>query len=186
MSTRVLALLATTAAAALALTGCSGDARTTLAAGAPSPAANGAASPAADPPAPDAPDVPGVPEVPDVPGVPPGTPAPSPSVAPAPAGAPKGGPAKDGTDLKACEDADCEVLVRDGQKIPMDGKRGIESIDVQIHGSRVILRVQGTRGGRMTTSLDATWSTGVAAFDGVMIRPRRIQGDTVILKVSHA
>ncbi|WP_339155409.1 hypothetical protein [Actinomadura luteofluorescens] len=103
----------------------------------------------------------------------------------APKSPPKGGSeAKDGTDLKACEDAECQVEVRDGQTIKFDRKLGIDPLHVKIDGSRVILSSRG-RNGMMATSIDSAWPRSSTTYNGLTLRPHRAKNGAMILDISH-
>ncbi|MEU9016399.1 hypothetical protein [Actinomadura sp. NPDC048394] len=160
MSTRFLGLISTTAVAALAVTGCAAQTRARLsAAEEPVPSVSDAAAPAA---------------------------APSPSGGPAAAPKGKKGAAKDGTDLNACLDADCEVEVASGQRIPLDPKYGVDGIDVRTDGPRVIFTAQG-RDSKMVTSMDASWAGAGSSstVNGLTFRPRMTKDGKIIVKISH-
>lgn len=63
---------------------------------------------------------------------------PSESSAPSPSGTPTAAPlpeAADGTDLTACADADCEVVVEEGDEFAMDGSYGVEQFTVESVGA---------------------------------------------------
>ncbi|HEU5032951.1 MAG TPA: hypothetical protein VFV01_49095 [Spirillospora sp.] len=161
MSTRFLGLISTTAVAALAVTGCAAQTRARLsAAEEPVPSPSGAAA----------------------------APAGSPSPSASPAAAPKGkkGAAKDGTNLNACLDADCEVEVASGQRIPLDPKYGVDGIDVRTDGPRVIFTAQG-RDSKMVTSMDASWAGAGSSstVNGLTFRPRMTKDGKIIVKISH-
>ncbi|WP_067454138.1 hypothetical protein [Actinomadura macra] len=165
MPARILVLFTTTALAATALTGCGSD--TSLAAEAPSPPKVDAPA-AADPP--DGADAE----------------APKPAPAPAPAAAPKSGksPAKDGTDLSACLDAECDVEVESGQEIQLDKKYGADSVLVKRNGSRVTLTVR--RGGaKMVAALDANSPYSTSTFNDLTFQPRLAEGGKLVLNISH-
>ncbi|WP_067965949.1 hypothetical protein [Nocardiopsis trehalosi] len=85
-------------------------------------AAGCSGGPAADPAGPGS--------APDSPAAPPSATA-SEATAAASPGAP--GPA-DGTDLDACADADCEVAVRTGDEIALDGRHGLDGLVVEEAG----------------------------------------------------
>ncbi|MFB4297867.1 hypothetical protein [Actinomadura sp. NTSP31] len=164
MSTRFLGLITTTAVAALAVGGCAAQTRARLTAAegpAPSPSAAAASPDAASP---------------------------SPSASPS-GKAPKGkkGAAKDGTDLEACRDADCEVEVASGQTIPLDPKYGLDGIDVRTEGPRVIFTAQG-RDSKMTTSMDASWTgaSSSSTVNGLTFRPHMTKDGKVIVKITHS
>ncbi|MEU6753714.1 hypothetical protein ABZ914_46440 [Spirillospora sp. NPDC046719] len=156
MSTRFLGLISSTAVAALAVTGCAARTDARLTA-AEAPVPSPSASAGA-------------------------------AGAAAPAAAPKGkkSEAKDGTDLNACLDADCEVEVKSGQRIPLDPKYGVDGIDVRTDGPRVVFTANG-RDSKMVTSMDATWAgTGSSStVNGLTFRPRMTKDGKIIVQVSH-
>ncbi|MDL4814715.1 hypothetical protein [Actinomadura opuntiae] len=163
MSTRFLGLIATTAVAALAVSGCAAQTRARLSAAeapAPSPSSSAAASPDAASPAPASPS--------------------------GKAPKDKKGAPKDGTDLEACRDADCEVEVADGQTIPLDPKYGLDGIDVRTEGPRVIFTAQG-HDSKMVTSMDASWtgSSSSSTINGLTFRPHMTKDGKVIVKITH-
>ncbi|WP_433464498.1 hypothetical protein [Spirillospora sp. CA-128828] len=101
------------------------------------------------------------------------------------AAAPKAKPvAKDGTDLSACRDADCQVQIKGGEKITLDRKYGLDPIHVKLHGSQVIFVIRG-RGSNMTTSVDAAWPNSTAVYNGISLRPHRAKDGSMILNISH-
>jgi len=101
------------------------------------------------------------------------------------AAAPKGtSEAKDGTDLKACEDAECQVEVKDGQTITFDPKLGMDPLHIKIEGSRVTFSSRG-RHGVMITSIDAASPRSNANYDGLTLRPHRAKNGAMILDISH-
>jgi hypothetical protein len=169
MSTRIIGLLTTTAAVSLALGG--GFASASLAA--PPPAPPGAASAQAPDQAPHqasdpAPDANAAPQTP-----------------PSAAAAPKGKPAaKDGTDLGACADAQCQVQISDGQKITLDKKYGMDPIHIGIDGDRVTFTTHG-RSSKMVTSVDASWPSSTATYNGITLRPHKAKDGSMILDISH-
>ncbi|WP_141581023.1 hypothetical protein [Actinomadura sp. WMMA1423] len=92
--------------------------------------------------------------------------------------------AEDGTDLKACEDAKCQVEIRDGQTITFDRRFGISALQVGIDGSRVTFTARG-RIGRTTATLDTSSPITSATFNGVTLRPHRAENGAVILDISN-
>ncbi|GAA4398928.1 hypothetical protein GCM10023088_83450 [Actinomadura verrucosospora] len=198
MSTRILGLLTTTAAISVALSG--GIAAASVARTAPPPAPPQAdAPPGTNPalgtgpftmdsssdPAPDqnaaANAEPNTAQEPAA--------APRPNAAPeqeaAAPKAPKGrSEARDGTDLKACEDAECQVEIKDGQTIKFDRRLGLDPLHVKVDGNRLIFSSRG-RKGVMVASMDASWPRATATFNGLTLRPHRAKNGAMILDVSH-
>ncbi|MES9609492.1 hypothetical protein [Actinomadura sp. NPDC000929] len=198
MSTRILGLLTTTAAISVALSG--GIAAASVARTAPPPAPPQAdAPPGTNPalgtgpftmdsssdPAPDqnaaANAEPNTAQEPAA--------APRPNAAPeqeaAAPKAPKGrSEARDGTDLKACEDAECQVEIKDGQTIKFDRRLGLDPLHVKVDGNRLIFSSRG-RNGVMVASMDASWPRATATFNGLTLRPHRAKNGAMILDVSH-
>ncbi|GAA0216431.1 hypothetical protein GCM10009527_010670 [Actinomadura nitritigenes] len=156
MSTRFLGLISTAAVAALAVAGCAARTDARLTAAEAPVPSPSASAGAAD--------------------------------APSAADAPKGrkSAAKDGTDLNACLDADCEVEVADGQRIPLDPKYGVDGIDVRTDGPRVFFTASG-RNSKMVTSMDTSWAgTGSSStVNGLTFRPRMTKDGKIIVRVSH-
>lgn len=195
MSTRIFGLLTTTAAA-LALTASVGAASTAMAAPPPAPPASDAepapeaeSAPDAEP----APDADAAPETGAAPQPPqdaepaePGKPAkPAKPATPAKPAKPAGKQvAKDGTDLKACMDAECEVKIKDGQEIKLDKKYGLKPIKVKVDGSQVTFIIQ--RGNsKMTTSTNAAQPNSTSSYNGLTLRPRMTKDGSIILTMSR-
>lgn len=198
MSTRILGLLTTTAAISVALSG--GVAAASVARTAPPPAPNASSgtNPAFDM---DPFTINSVSDPAQAPNANPNPAAnaesksaanaePKPNTAPKPdAAAPESPPkgkseAKDGTDLKACEDAECQVEIKDGQTITFDRKLGLDPLHIKIEGSRVTFSSRG-RNGVMITSIDAAGSRSNATYNGLTLRPHRAKNGAMILDVSH-
>ncbi|MEU8120923.1 hypothetical protein AB0C21_19620 [Spirillospora sp. NPDC049024] len=102
---------------------------------------------------------------------------------------PKGKPepkseAEDGTDLEACEDAQCQVEVKDGQTITFDKKYGMAPLHIKIEGRRLTFTARG-RQGTLTASLD-TDGPSSGTYNGITLRPHRGKDGSVILDISHA
>ena len=92
--------------------------------------------------------------------------------------------AKDGTDLKACEDAECQVEVKDGQTITLDPKYGMAPMHIKIEGNQLTFTARG-RHGTMTASLN-TDGPSSGTYNGITLRPHRGKDGNVILDISHA
>ncbi|MGI5206808.1 hypothetical protein ACQEU6_35190 [Spirillospora sp. CA-108201] len=92
--------------------------------------------------------------------------------------------AKDGTDLKACEDAECQVEIKDGQTITFDRRLGIDPLKVKIEGDRVTFSSRG-RHGVMITSIDASRPHSNATYNNITLRPHRAKNGAMILDISH-
>ncbi|MWA05470.1 hypothetical protein F8568_034925 [Actinomadura sp. LD22] len=107
---------------------------------------------------------------------------------PAPSASPKvkKDTAKDGKNLDACLDADCEVEVESGQRIPLDPKYGVNGIDVRTDGPRVVFTANG-RNSKMVTSMDATiaGSGSSSTVNGLTFRPRMTKDGRIIVQVTH-
>ncbi|MEV3924093.1 hypothetical protein [Actinomadura coerulea] len=182
MSTRILGLLTTTAAISMALSG--GVAAASVARSAPPPAppqANARSGDSASDPAPD--------QNAAANAEPNSNTAPQQNSAPeqeaAPMSPPKGrSEAKDGTDLKACEDAECQIEIKDGQTIKFDRKLGIDPLHVRQDGNRVTFSSRG-RNGVMVASMDASWPRATATYNGLTLRPHRAKNGAMILDISH-
>ncbi|MEU9841267.1 hypothetical protein AB0C69_18815 [Actinomadura sp. NPDC048032] len=200
MSTRILGLLTTTAAISVALSG--GVAAASVARTAPPPAPPQAdAPPGTNPalgtgpftmdsssdPAPDQNAAANAEPKPDTAQEPAAAPRPNAAPeqeAPAPK-APKGrSEARDGTDLKACEDAECQVEIKDGQTIKFDRRLGLDPLHVKVDGNRLTFSSRG-RNGVMVASMDASWPGATATFNGLTLRPHRAKNGSMILDVSH-
>ncbi|GGQ04272.1 pyruvate/2-oxoglutarate dehydrogenase complex dihydrolipoamide acyltransferase (E2) component [Actinomadura coerulea] len=183
MSTRILGLLTTTAAVSMALSG--GVAAASVARNAPPPAppqANAQSGHPASDPAPDQNAAANAEPKPNT--------APQQNSAPeqqaaAPESPPKGrSEAKDGTDLKACEDAECQVEIKDRQTIKFDRKLGMDPLHVRLDGNRVTFSSRG-RNGVMVASMDASWPRATTTYNGLTLRPHRAKNGAMILDVSH-
>ncbi|MFD0905496.1 hypothetical protein [Actinomadura sediminis] len=161
MSTRNLGLLTTTAVAALALGGFAG----TALAAAPNP-------PGADT----------VPASDTVPAA--GTVPPVAEASPKPAAKPAKPAAKDGTDLEACADGACEVVLEDGQEIKLDDRFGIDPIGVEIKGTRVTFTLKNTDS-TMITSVDARNPDASVHWNDLTLRPRMTEDGKLVVNVSH-
>ncbi|MGP4021701.1 hypothetical protein [Actinomadura sp. 3N407] len=157
MSTRILALLTTTAAT-LTL---AGGITAALAApppspptsdAVPSPAASPSTAPAASPPA-------------------------SPSATPS--------PGKDDAALEECRDADCEIEITDGQEIVLDEKYGMKPIKVDVDGTLVTFTIR-TANSEAKTTVYANGPNTSANFNGLTLRPHMTKDGKVMLTVSHS
>ncbi|MEV4008150.1 hypothetical protein [Actinomadura sp. NPDC049753] len=189
MSTRILGLLTTTAAISMTLSG--GVAAASVARTAPPPAPPQADAPPGTNPAlgtgPFTMDSSSDP-APDQNAA--ANAEPKPNAAPEQeAAAPKSPPrgrseAKDGTDLKACEDAECQVEIKDGQTIEFDRKLGLDPLHVRVDGNRLTFSSRG-RNGVMIASMDASWPRATTTYNGLTLRPHRAKNGAMILDVSH-
>ncbi|GGV27348.1 hypothetical protein GCM10010182_57920 [Actinomadura cremea] len=178
MSTRNLGLLTTTAVAALALGGFAG---TALASAAPEPPGAGPAPAAADAPPQPAAAMPAMPEMPAAAPAGPEKPAAKPEK---PAAKPEKPAAKDGTNLKACADGECEVVLRDGDEIKLDEKFGMEPIRVERKGTRVTFTLKGS-GSMVTTAVDSRRPGATLYWNGLTLRPRIGEDGELVVKLSH-
>ncbi|RKS76328.1 hypothetical protein BZB76_1682 [Actinomadura pelletieri DSM 43383] len=192
MSARRLSLLTMTAA--LALTASLGTANAALAVPPPSPADTKSTADGNPKPDPQHADLVGSPKTNAMPAGPSSNPSPAEAGKPPakPKSKPKSPPkgeskpvAKDGTDLHACLDARCEVEVRSGQEIQLDGRYGVEEIEVELHGGQATLFVRGN-GSTAIASMTTTRPGPATAINGVRISAYQVAHDTVILNISHA
>jgi hypothetical protein len=81
--------------------------------------------------------------------------------------------ASDGTDLAACRDADCEVEVREGDRLRIDARFGVDSITVRsLGGDGATLRLEGSSGGMnvegRNVSISGSCVNGRCHDDGFM------------------
>lgn len=109
---------------------------------------------------------------------PPSTPAPSPS----PTGFPK---AADGDDLDACRDADCEVLVHDGDKIRLNDKWGIEPIDVTVEDDSVTFKRVTAGGMQITLSRQTPDQGGPSRINDVALGVTAVQNKKAVISIKH-
>ncbi|RFS86368.1 hypothetical protein D0T12_07165 [Actinomadura spongiicola] len=93
--------------------------------------------------------------------------------------------AKDGTNVHACLDARCEVEVRNGQEIQLDGRYGVEEIEVELNGGQATLFVRGN-GSTAIASMATTQPGPATAINGVRISAYQVDHDRIILNISHA
>lgn len=90
--------------------------------------------------------------------------------------------AADGTDLKACVDGDCEVLVSEPEDLRLDGRSGVSELSItEIESETVSFDAASASGG----SLQATVSVGgTAMLNGLSITVVDITGGTALLRFS--
>ncbi|NDU77522.1 hypothetical protein GWI34_33610 [Actinomadura sp. DSM 109109] len=92
--------------------------------------------------------------------------------------------ARDGTDLKACEDARCQVEIKDGQTIRFDRRLQLDPLHIKIDGNRVTFSSKG-RHGVMVTSMNANGPHANANYNGLTLRPHRAKNGAMILDIAH-
>ncbi|GLU49961.1 hypothetical protein [Nocardiopsis ansamitocini] len=91
----------------------------------------------------------------------------------------------DGTDLGACQDADCEVEVKQGDTIPMDGEYGVDEL-VMREVTPDYVTVDGTAPG---VSLSTSMTTGGGESSGnlndVQVTVLGTDDDHAVVRISH-
>ncbi|MBP2703020.1 hypothetical protein JOL79_04285 [Microbispora sp. RL4-1S] len=192
----VAGLIVLAGSGAVFLAGCGSDGATVPTAQVVTHAGAPAAQPEGSGPVPDSP----VPDSP-VPGSPvPGSPVPG---VPA-ASTPSGLGASDGTRLAACEDGDCEVEVREGDRLKIDRRFGLDALTVlsvghdtltlELTGTSSGLHVQGPRvsvqractNGRCRERGEMTLFAGVPGrINDLAVGLERTGPSTAVLSIHH-
>ncbi|TDD84617.1 hypothetical protein E1293_12520 [Actinomadura darangshiensis] len=109
-------------------------------------------------------------------------PAPSPS-SPSPTGFPK---AADGDDLDACGDAECEVLVHDGDKIRLDDGLGLAApLDVTVTGDSVTFTSVTAGGMRATLSHQTPDQGGPSRINDISLAVIAVEDRKAVITVEH-
>ncbi|GAA4906022.1 hypothetical protein LX16_3431 [Stackebrandtia albiflava] len=112
------------------------------------------------------------------PGGPAETGAPAETGSPSEAGLPE---AADGSDLTACEDGNCEVVVTESDEIPVDPAFGVDLFTVESIEQDTVT-VQATGAG---TYLRVTISpSGAGSLNGILVKVVAVDGDRAVLNFS--
>ncbi|WP_165974940.1 hypothetical protein [Nonomuraea deserti] len=161
--TRRMALVSAVTVAGL-LTGCGAPAEETA-----SPAAAPATSPTSPAPSSPAPSSPV---------------ASSPSATPSPTASslPK---ARNGTKLRACRDAKCEVLVSDGRTITLDARWGLAPVQVSVENDSVTFRMVTASGMQATLSEQTPDQGGPSTINDVDFEVLAVKGKKAVIKITH-
>lgn len=106
------------------------------------------------------------------------SPSPSPTVTPLPK-------ARNGTDLRACRDAKCEVLVKDGQRIRLADKWGLLPIDVTVEDGSVTFHAYTPSGMRLTMAKQTPDQGGPSTVNEVSFEVVAVKGKKAVIKISH-
>ncbi|TDE16980.1 hypothetical protein [Actinomadura sp. 6K520] len=114
-----------------------------------------------------------------------------PSVAPpsaadaaAPSVSPRAASGKEADSPAECRDADCEIEIRDGMEIPLNGKRGVRQLKIKIDGTQVTITAR-TENGRAVAVTDASNHTSVTHINGLKLRPHVAGDGRLMLSISH-
>ncbi|WP_157420391.1 hypothetical protein [Actinomadura kijaniata] len=92
--------------------------------------------------------------------------------------------ARNGTDLAECRDGDCEVVVQDGQRIPLDPGLG-PRIDVRgVHGTATFT-VRTPGGAGLSTVVEEEEGSGTFS-DAITVIARRLHDRAAVVAVRRA
>lgn len=119
-----------------------------------------------------------------VPGVPTpagATPASTTADAPVPTDEPDDSLAADGTDLGACADGECEVLVDGPAEIPVPAGSEITSLRVEDAGGRLAIVIENRDGG---TSVMSGSGSSVSVGSGYRVQVETVDEDSVVLRLT--
>ncbi len=89
--------------------------------------------------------------------------------------------AADGTDLKACADADCTVRVGNGAEIPLDDEFGMTPVQITISGDEITCK--STDGGGSSFSVSASAKVR-SRLQNISIEALGIKGDEAVVKIT--
>ncbi|TDD46377.1 hypothetical protein E1286_21180 [Nonomuraea terrae] len=127
------------------------------------------------------------PETPTAPETPPEREAPSEPESPSAAEPPRDAgalQARDGARLRACRDADCEVVVADGQSVELAPKWGLGTVEFTVEDGAVSFT--SFSGGMMATFGEQTPNpSGVSSVNGIDVRVLAVQGRRAVIRISH-
>ncbi|MFG1941616.1 hypothetical protein [Nonomuraea sp. NPDC048826] len=93
--------------------------------------------------------------------------------------------ARNGTKLRACWDAKCEVLVKDGQSIRLADKWGLLPIDVTVENGSVTFRTYTLSGAQLTMGEQTPNQGGPSTVNDVNFEVVAVKGKRAVIKISH-
>ncbi|PZG18519.1 hypothetical protein C1J01_14805 [Nonomuraea aridisoli] len=92
--------------------------------------------------------------------------------------------ARDGARLRACRDADCEVVVADGQSVELAPRWGLGTVEFEVEDGAVTFT--SFDGGMMATFGRQTPNpSGVSSINGIDLRVLAVQGRRAVVRISH-
>ncbi|MEO3793800.1 hypothetical protein ABGB14_26610 [Nonomuraea sp. B10E15] len=107
---------------------------------------------------------------------------PSPSATPTASALPK---ARNGTKLRACRDAKCEVLISDGRTIRLDDKWGFMPINVTVEDDSVTFHASTASGMQVTMSEQTPDQGGPSTVNDVSFEVLAVKGRKAVIKITH-
>lgn len=110
--------------------------------------------------------------------------SPSPSVTSSPTASslPK---ARNGTRLRACRDAKCEVLVSDGKTIRLDARWGLSPVEVTVEDDSVTFHSVTQSGMQVTMAEQRPDQGGPSTINGVSFEVLAVKGKKAVIKITH-
>ncbi|WP_220449773.1 hypothetical protein, partial [Nonomuraea longispora] len=109
---------------------------------------------------------------------------PSPTLTPSPTATPLP-KARNGTRLRACRDAKCEVLVSDGQTIGLADRWGLLPINVTVEDGSVTFDAFTSSGMRLTMSEQTPDQGGPSTINEVSFEVVAVKGKRAVIKITH-
>jgi hypothetical protein len=93
--------------------------------------------------------------------------------------------AKDGSKLRACRDADCEVLVSDGQTITLNDEFHLAPVDVTVEDGSVTFKSVSASGFQSILSEQTPEQGGPSSINDVSFLVVAIQKNKAVIKIGH-
>ncbi|TDD13458.1 hypothetical protein [Nonomuraea diastatica] len=93
--------------------------------------------------------------------------------------------AKNGTKLRACRDAKCEVLVSDGRTITLDARWGLAPVAVSVEDDSVTFHVVTASGMQATMSEQTPDQGGPSTINDVSFEVLAVKGKKAVIKITH-
>ncbi|MFI7452919.1 hypothetical protein ACIBQX_35920 [Nonomuraea sp. NPDC049714] len=93
--------------------------------------------------------------------------------------------AKNGTKLRACRDARCEVLVSDGQTIKLNDTWGLWPVKVTVEDDSVTFSTGTASGMQVTMSEQTPDQGGPSTVDGLDFEVLAVQGKKAVIRITH-
>lgn len=91
---------------------------------------------------------------------------------------------RDGSRLQACRDADCEVVVADGQTVRLAPGFGMSSVKVMVRDGAVSFTSRGD-GMMATFGEHRPGGSDVSSINGVQFRVLAVRDDRAVIRISH-
>jgi type IV pilus biogenesis protein CpaD/CtpE len=110
--------------------------------------------------------------------------SPSPTLTPSPTATPLP-KARNGTRLRACRDATCEVLVSDGQTIRLADRWGLMPINVTVEDGSVTFHASTASGMQLTMSKQTPDQGGPSTVNEVSFEVVAVKGRKAVIKITH-